>query len=85
MARLRPIHAEVVRMHYLLGYDTARLGILLGRPRSAIKMRLFRARAALRELVAEEVQHLAPAERRVLREHLVRVGGVALFPTSESG
>lgn len=51
--RLPPIYAGAVRLHYLCGYSTRETARLLGVPRTAVKMRLHRARKRLRDLMDE--------------------------------
>jgi RNA polymerase sigma-70 factor (ECF subfamily) len=53
IALLPPLYAGAIRLHYLHGFDTRETAHLLGVPRTAVKMRLHRARKKLRELMAE--------------------------------
>jgi RNA polymerase sigma-70 factor (ECF subfamily) len=51
IARLNPNTAEVVMLHYMQRKSTTQIAQELGTSRSAIVLRLFRARAALRKLL----------------------------------
>ena len=56
---LSPNHAGVVQLHYLRGLDTAETAKLLGVTRGTVKMRLLRARAALRDAIRAQAARLA--------------------------
>jgi RNA polymerase sigma-70 factor (ECF subfamily) len=49
--RLPPNYAGAVRLHYLHGCDMQETADLLGVPRTAVKMRLYRARRLLRRML----------------------------------
>jgi len=53
LERLPPHYLGAVRLHYLHGHDSAETARLLGLPVTTVKMRLHRARAALRRLLHE--------------------------------
>ncbi len=53
IAKLPPIYAGAIKLHYLHGCDTRTTGELLGIPRTTVKMRLHRGRKKLRELMEE--------------------------------
>lgn len=53
IARLPPLYAGAIRLHYLHGHDTRTTAELLGVPRTTVKMRLHRGRKKLRALMEE--------------------------------
>lgn len=55
VARLPPIYAGVVRLHYLRGHGTRETAQLLGVPRTTVKMRLYRARQKLRAMLERDM------------------------------
>ncbi len=55
MHGLPPRHIAPLRLHYLMGHDTRETARLLGISQTALKMRLHRARNALRKCLVEQV------------------------------
>ena len=60
--RLGPQHRTVLMLRYVHDLSYAEIAAVLGEPVSTVRMRLFRARARLYDVVAQE--HIAPARRR---------------------
>lgn len=80
MHGLPPRHIAPLRLHYLMGHDTRETARLLGISQTALKMRLHRARNALRKCLVEQADANGDASLRA-RARQFATGAAARRPS----